>query len=84
MNDDLWVVFDGAEPDSAVIGLAVGLETVITVIGDTVALDYETVNIALTHSDAARVSGTAQELYTIGENPRTRRTWVATKHSVTA
>jgi hypothetical protein len=80
--NDLWVVFDGTEPDSEVIGLATTLESALDVIGSTVSLNYQTVVIELPYSDVAVIRATAGELYG-GSTGSTERAWLLRKRTIT-
>lgn len=76
----IWVVFDGTEPDSVVIGLAPNIDGIIDVIDQTVDLDHSSLVIRLPYSDTARIEALASELGCLSGS--TARAWCAAKHSV--
>ncbi len=65
---EAWVVFDGTEPDSKVMGLAATLEDVIAAIGSTVNIDRKTLAIELPYSDAGVVTASVTPLYGAGDH----------------
>ncbi len=80
---EAWVVFDGTEPDSKVIGLAATLEGAIRMIDGTVTIDRKTLRIELPYSDAAVVKAVAAPLYesATGGSPRE---WAIRKEDIYA
>ena len=82
-DDELWVVFDGTEPDSKVIGLAASLEGVIEAIQATVEIDRQTVVIEWPFTDAGTVKAEAAPLYSQGLD-KGKRAWSIQKESVRA
>lgn len=58
---EAWVVFDGTEPDSKVIGLALTLEDVLMTIASRVTVDRKTLRIELPYSDAGSIKAGDRE-----------------------
>ncbi len=81
--NEAWVVFDGTESDSKVIGLAATLEGAIRMLNGTVTIDRKTLRIELPYSDAAVIKAVAAPLY---ESARswTPREWAIRKEDIYA
>ncbi len=82
--NEAWVVFDGTEPDSKVLGLAATLDAVVRIIDGDVDLDRVTLVVELPYSDAGIVKASARPLYAAVGEEGTPREWAFHKEDVHA
>lgn len=79
---DVWVVFDGYEPDSVVFGTAANLESVVE-LSERMFEPMQPIVIKMNAPDRVRLTSRGYDLYEGQPREATARVWRAEKHSIT-